>query len=269
MKLLFEAQFSTVVRSINQELVAESFYLSNDYEAVGSVTVDKSTFLINEARWDVYRSPEHQQPFGEYVEGIYGHEAYSHIGSALSKAFGKNSIFAKELIAECVRGIIQAETYVYKERGYPTPESYDEAWEEMFLNSCRYYGNLNRVTTKWRQHVGNRERNSFLFHRTKGCVIQEQGAELFITGTFIDSFHHMGVSLVVRDGIITKCDGNILRAPDKVCFEVGDYLARFVGLELSVLTKKELAQIVGNSHGCSHLVDILHEVKRSCERIVP
>src|SRR5690606_755253 len=58
------------------------------------------------------------------------------------------------LFAETVKGFIQAETFLWKERGYSSTEEYNRRWAEAYQDSCRYYSNLDRVTQDWFHHVG-------------------------------------------------------------------------------------------------------------------
>lgn len=267
MQLVFQSHFSTIVKTNDyKEILADSYYVSTKHEATGHIQANIDDFIIAKANWDVCRSHRVHEIGSADVNHLIGQEAYFNVGPALNEAFGSVGAFQKELIAECVRGIIQAETYLYNERGFESPESYDNAWKIMYLNSCRYYSHLDRVVNKWHEHVGKLDRLDYLFHRNKTCsIIDNNEKNLLVTGYFSDSFHQMGVMMGLTDGVIVNCTGNLLRAPDKVCFETGAYLTGLVGMNVNELNKKEASKTIGGSQGCSHLVDIVSEMVRSIQ----
>lgn len=263
MQTRFQSHFSTIVKANEGNIWADSYYLSTQHEAAGHIRARTADFIIEAAGWNVYRSCGVNETGQASVSQLAGQEAYFNIGPALSNAFGEKENFQKELVAECVRGIIQAETYVYQARGFESPESYDREWKKFYANSCRYYSNLDRVSTEWHQHVGKQARKSFLFHRNKTVSISFDSGKLLITGSFSDSFHQLAVNVTLADGVIANCTGNLLRAPDNVCFESKTYLTEIIGLKMSELNKKAIAKALGGSQGCIHLIDIFSEMVRS------
>jgi hypothetical protein len=268
MPVVFQSHFTTIVKTIDcrDAVVADSYYISTNHEAAGHIQANADDFLITNACWEVHRSPRSQEVGKANASTLCGQEAYFAVAPILKEAFAGVGAFQKELIAECVRGIIQAETYLYMERGYESPKSYDDAWEAMCLDSCRYYSHLDQVSKKWREHVGKQERQDYLFHRNKTCsVIANNANSLLLTGYFSDSFHQLAVAMTLTDGAIASCTGNLLRAPDKLCFETEKYLAGLVGMRVNELNKKAISQVIGGSQGCSHLVDLVNEMVRSLE----
>ena len=258
--------FSTVKTLPGGELLAEAFLLSTDFEAAGRLQVDLKSFLIREAAWNIYRSPGGNLDGGGEVPELRGVEAYFNAGGALRRAVGgAGGGWPRELLAECVRGIIQAETYIFVERGYPTAEAYEKYWEEAYLNSCRYYSNLDRVTTSWFGHVGNHDRQGCLYSRCKSCAVYRRPAGgLAAAGSFSDSFHELGVNLTLdEEGIVTAARGNFLRAPDRVCFENAGHLDYLSGKQIAVMNKKVVAEGIGGPQGCNHLVDLVYDLGRA------
>lgn len=258
MTILFQSNFFTNVTKVNDsEIVVNSHLLSTDYEATGRIRAT-TAFTIQEARWDIYRSPQGTLNGGSDVPSLIGEEAYLKAGGAL-KAVGKEQgDLPKELLAECVRGIIQAETYLFKERGFLSQETYEDFWKKNYRNSCRLYSNPERITQSWYAYIAHRKWGEGLFNRFKTVVVrvQEDGS-LFTVGGFTDSFHELGVKLVIAAGVIKSCTGDFLRAPDPVCVENVCHLSTVSNLDISTLTKRELSSHVGGEQGCCHLLDLL------------
>jgi len=268
MEVLYQGSFfSTVKRVHGGELLAETFFISTAFEAVGWLRVGLKSFEIKEARWDIYRSPDNSLNGGRNSPELKGVEAYFKVGGDLRRAVGGvGGGLPQELLAECIRGIIQAETFVFAERGYPTARAYEEFWKKTYLNSCRKYSNLDRVIQSWYDHVGDCTRNGCLFTRNKSCSVYRQpDGSLMATGGFSDSFHELSVCLSIAGigGVITACTGNFLRAPDPVCFENVDHLASLIGKDIANLSKKELAKDTGGPQGCNHLVDIIYDTGKA------
>ena len=267
MEIMYQVNsFSTVKRVHGSELLADCFFLSTGCEAIGQLRVDIESFIIKEARWEVLRSPDGSLNGEREVEALKGTEAYFDVGGALRRAVGEDGGgLAMELLAECIRGIIQAETYVHTVRGYPTARAYEAHWNKFYLDSCRYYSNLDRVNQQWFDHVGSYARDRCLFNRVKNCVVyQDPEGNLTATGTFCDSFHELGLYVSLTDkGVITSCTGNFLRAPDRVCFENEGHLASLVGKSIAGIKKKEVAGFTGGPQGCNHLVDLAYDLGKA------
>lgn len=268
MTILFQSNFCTTVTKINDsEIVAQSNLLSTDYEAAGSIRAT-TAFAIQAARWDIYRSPQGILNGGSDVPGLIGEEAYLQAGGALKPVGKEHGDLPKELLAECVRGIIQAETYLFTHRGFLSQETYEAFWKENYRNSCRLYSNQDRITQSWHDHIAHRQWGESLFNRFKTAVVRgDEDGSLVTVGGFTDSFHEFGVKLVVVDGVIKSCTGDFLRAPDPICFENVCHLATLSNLDISTLSKRELSSYVGGAQGCSHLLDLLdytlHAVRAS------
>lgn len=270
MEVIFQRNRFSSVRGIHRgDLLAETYLLATDIEASARLIIDRKNFAIKHARWEVYRSPEGKFNGLNVVPGLEGITAYFNAGGDLRRVVGNEAGgLARELLAECIRGIIQAETFVYNDRGYPTAQAYGDYWERYYLNSCRYYSNLRRISRKWSDYVGNYCRGDNFFNRTKACSIIKHPDGLKVVGSLSDSFHEMGVIFLVDGaGRVVDCNGNFLRAPDPVCFENGALLKKFEGTFLPGCSKKEIAQIIGGPHGCDHLVDLVSDLGKAVKSL--
>ncbi len=266
MYFIYHTCYSTMVTRKDQELQSQCVYLSTDTEAIGTLRVEVSSYRIKEARWEVCRSP------GDALNGIFevpdlkGSEAYSNAGAILREKVGdQGQGLARELISECVRGLLQSETYVYKERGYASAKEYDDHWEQNDTISCRYYSNIDRIVQHWREYIGDYARNDSLYNKIKTCTLMRHPDDSIMSNaSFIDSYHELIVSMETdADGTVNKCSGNYLRAPDQICFECADLLKLLLGKNLADLKKKALAQDLGGSIGCNHLVDLVFDISRA------
>lgn len=258
--------YTTVTRSAPGEMLAQSTLLSTGYEAVARIKAATADYMIKEARWDVYRSPEGRQNGGRDVAALQGVEAYFQAGAAL-RAVGKTEgDLPRDMLAESVRGIIQAETYLVEDRGFPSTEDYEAFWKENFGNSCRLYSNPALISQTWYEYIADRKWGDVLFNRSKTAIVrQQEGTTLYASGGFSDSFHELGVKLTLQEGLVTLCSGEFLRAPDPICRENMTHLAQLKGKAVTSLTKQEIGMVAGGSQGCHHLVDLLSHVARSLQ----
>ncbi|NLV15752.1 MAG: DUF2889 domain-containing protein [Syntrophomonadaceae bacterium] len=270
MKCVFNAShFTTVIRKDN-ELLAQSVYLSTSIEAIGMVRADVSSFMINGAEWEIYRSPDNLLNELADVPELKGTEAFLNVGQALRDVIGdRGGGLPRELLAECIRGLIQAETFVYQERGYSSPEAYDNYWEELSADYCRYFTNLDKVEKHWRDHVGPFERGRSLYNRCKKSEVWVgQDGRISSGGSFIDSYHELCVQIRIDSrGVIEECQGNFLRAPDRICFENADNLNIMIGQNLADLSKRQIGGDLGGPQGCFHLVDLVYDIGQAVNEV--
>lgn len=260
--------FCSVKDTHAADLVGETVLIGTDIEAVGRLIVNKKTFAIIDASWEIIRSPGCAMNGSGTVPGLIGVTAYFNAGSFLRRAVeGKPGELVRGLLAECVRGIIQAETFLYKERGYPTPEAYGEYWERSYLDSCRYYSNLNRISLRWPEYIAKIRPGDNYFNRSKTCSIYKQPGGVRATGILSDTYHEISVTMDLdREGQVTGCTGSFLRAPDVVCFENISLLKRFSGAVFPGCHKREIARIIGGAQGCEHLVNLLSDMEKTIAR---
>jgi hypothetical protein len=226
-------------------LLAESTFISTNFEAVGQLVIDLKSFGIKKARWDIYRSPGGSMNGSKELPELIGVEAYFNAGGSLRRVAGEEAGgLPRELLAECVKGIIQAETFVFDARGYPSPGAYEDYWDKIYLNACRYFSNLEHIVSRWFDYVGYYKRERNLFNRYMSCRVcrqDELGVQADLNG----------------EGIVVACAGNFLRAPDQICFENREHLIKLAGKKIACMEKKEIGELLGGPQGCNHLVDIV------------
>ena len=261
MKSIHHSHWHTSVDRLGAEsLDARAAFISTGLECAAGLRVNKFSFKIEKARWEVFRSPA--GPLSADITGLVGVEAYLGSGGDLRRVMLKDyGEMALSLISEAVRGVIQAETFLYRERGYQDGKSYDDFWNSMYLNTCRYYSNLDRITVPWESHVAGQQRYGCLFNRFKTISLARDGEELLATGSLADSFHEVGLRLTLdRSSSVTSARLSLLRGPDPVCFESDRFSPNLQGLKLPALSKKDLAAALGGSQGCVHMIDLCHDL---------
>lgn len=265
MYCLFQRHWHTGVKRVDEQtLIAESTYNGTDMEAVATMQVDVYTFKVKRATWEEYRTSSATHDKAVDVPELIGVEAYFGCGPAIHRAAEKlPGRLPQLLFAEAVRGIIQAETYVYRERGHSDPEAYDRYWDNFYANSCRYYSNLERTTVPWRQYVGKQERPSRLYTRFKGQgLYRTDGGEYILLGHLTDSFHEVAVRLILNRELteIQQASVEMLRVPDAVCREAAGLMENLRGEKIQALTKKSVAHLLGGKQGCVHVIDTVYDL---------
>ncbi len=270
MTALNQSNYFTASRRNGVVVVAESHLLSTGWEAVATLTATVDTFRITAARWDICRSPGGAGNGGRDVPALLGTEAYLGAGPALRAALQGDGDVAYSLMAECVKGIIQSETYLFRERGYADAAALQAFWKKNAAGSCHLYSNLARVTRSWNEYVAGRARTDHLFSRFKtASVAAGSGGVTTILGTFCDSFHEFVLSLAAADGVVTSCAGTFLRFPDPVCAETVANLAALAGRPVAGLSKAFVGDCIGGPAGCSHMADLLLHMVRTAEETRP
>lgn len=136
MNCLMQRFYRTSVKKGNNNLLAaETSYFEGDMDVIAQLFLNENSFEIAEAYLET-----HDLCTGciQPVPELYGIEAYLETGRQLRQALeGRYDKRASELFAETVRGIIQAETFLYRERGYASPAEYSKYWETMYAGSCQ------------------------------------------------------------------------------------------------------------------------------------
>ncbi|MEW6540972.1 MAG: DUF2889 domain-containing protein [Bacillota bacterium] len=227
-------------------------------EASARFTVDPHTFAIRAARWEWHRPPDSRAPVSLDVPELEGVKAYFQAGAAaLRAALAGYPPLALDLFTENIRALIQAESFLYAERGYASLEDYVEHWKTFYLNACRYYSNLDRVSVGWGRYVGRREGPN-LFNRFESVTRHSSGDTQTVRATINDSFHEMALKLVLKGEAleVEEAAGRVLRAPDRVCFEAAALARGLEGAALAGKSKKEIAPLLGGAQGCVHLINL-------------
>ncbi len=262
MHCVFQRFWHTSVRLDQGELLVEVAYLSTDKEICARMTVAPDSFLVRQAWLEVYRAHGINSPETIEISGLEGMEAYFNSGEALRKALMPRSVpEAKDLFAEGVRGVIQAETFLVEQRGYSGPLEYQDYWFDLYQGACRFYSNIERVKNRWYEHIGYFYRSGTLFNRMKSQILYSNEKGFLLTGHLHDSFHSVAVELELEKekGLITSARGDILRAPDPVCMESTVYMDKINGTFLPEMDKREIASLLGGGNGCVHLIDLVSD----------
>ncbi len=259
MNLLLQRNWHLSARLDGKELISDATYCGTDRELTARLNVEPASLRISKAVWEVYRAPGFDGPRACEIPQIRGVEAYFGCGSEIRNGLAfLNDLFAEELFMEAVRAVIQAETFLYKERGFSAAEEFEKYWTDNFKNSCRYYSNLDQVSRDWYEHVGYDKRYGNLFNRTKTQILFKDNISYTLAGYFNDSFHGLAVELALSEsGMVENAGGKILRAPDSICKEAPVYLNNIIGKKLTLLSKKDIVSLLGNSQGCIHLIDLV------------
>lgn len=254
----FQRHWFTIVRRSDSGdvLDAQTVYRGTDYETAALLRVDPVTFEIVAATWESYAPKTNTVA----IDGLLGVEAYFKCGPALRENLSALGDFPRSLFAETVRGIIQAETYLWAERGFASPSDYARYWEDFYAGSCRYYSNLERITRKWDEYTCS-ERSTNLFNRFKSqSVYRSPGGGYRVVGMLSDSFHELSAILTLDQNlVVTGADGVLLRVPDDVCCEAVEYMGKLAGLLPGNLRKKQVAGMLGAGDGCVHLIDLVYD----------
>jgi len=268
MKNLFQRNWYTeVCRAPDQTLRVVTSYLDTEREAAAHLVLDLNSFIIKEAVWEEQRSSKPIRFNSRRVSPLLGSEAYFSSGPKLKEAGAfLNDPLAGSLFSESIKGIIQAETFLWEERGYSTEAEYESKWTDFYSGSCRYYSNPERITRSWYTHVGTSKREGNLFVRFKSQSLLGLGAEQYLlTGNLSDSFHELNVNIKLHGSTVEEAEGLLLRAPDPVCREGAAFLKNLQGINLPEINKKAIAGILGKGQGCVHLIDLVNDCAQILE----
>lgn len=241
----------------------KTVFLSTHFEAMTYMVAETKAYQIQEAGWEVMRTEDSSLLGAGRLPQLNGCEAYFNAGPKIHglEAPGITAEI-KELLLECIRGIIQAECYLFPERGYRDRKEYMDSWNENNAGTCLHFSHLEQHTRTWFDYIGDHIRSQNLFNRNKSYRIWDEGkgsSAFQITGTFCDSFHEMNASLCISKdtGNIEACQLSLMRAPGPFCFELASYGERLVDENIRQLTKKKIAGILGGGLGCFHFVDLI------------
>lgn len=262
MHCVFQRFWHSNIRLDQDELLAEVTYCGTDKELCARMIVDPQSLNVRRAWWEVYRAPGFDFPRTSEISGLEGMTAYFNCGETLREALASISLpEAKDLFAEAVRGIIQAETFLLDQRGYASPQEYQDYWSDIYQGACHYYSNMERVKKRWYDHIGYYQRSGSLFNRMKSQTLYLEEKKLFLSGHLHDSFHSVAVKLEIDkdQGMIVSSEGDILNAPDQVCMEATTYMDKISGTFISEMNKKEIARLLGSDYGCVHLIDLVSD----------
>ena len=165
------------------------------------------------------------------------------------------------LFQENFKAIIQAETFLFKERGFKDQATYDLHWKNFYQSSCRYYSHLDKIQMEWGQYITGQSRFKNLFTRNKSLQLYQELDENKVVAGFSDTFHELNLTLSIKrqSSTIREASCCFLRVPDVVCSEAKDYLKNLEGAGIKGLNKKQVAHMLGGSQGCVHAIDLCHD----------
>ena len=267
-KALEQGVWINCSNSLNdKELISHAAFLTTrcEYRAVVCATKDK--FEITQASYSIHRCPDMSKRREADIPELIGASVMRDRVKAIRnlKDFDDGGK-VKELLTECIRGMIQSETYLTSELGYKTREEYEIFWRSDKAGYCRSYGDEMPPIDEWSIYIGAYEHirvKNFYTKYKSYVILQENEDEAVISGTYNDSFHEMHSELTynLASRNITAFDMAVIRAPHQACYELSHTAAEsFIGKPIDSFSKRETGKIIGGSSGCFHLVDIVYDM---------
>ena len=192
---LLQRNFRTSVKKDKDELLlAETSYSSSAINLIAKFLVNQETFIINEAYLEKQTPNKGKEVLS--VPDLHGVTAYLGSGIHLRKALKRfNDPLIFKLFAETVKGVIQAEQFLLKERGYTSVAEYFNYWVKAYAGSCRYYSTLDRSIKHTEEAFANKDRSGYLFLRYKTYMLYTQSETFRVIGSLCDIHHEMNFSL--------------------------------------------------------------------------
>ncbi len=247
-------QSISVNKRENGNLHAQCSHVSTFEEASAWISTDTRELRITGAGLEVYRSLHEKAGYRDFPE-LAGMEAYVHSGAELKTILGPDDQIARNLLLECIKGIIQAESFIYIERGYPSLSAYQDRWCSLSQDSCYTFTHLKDGRSGW--YVDPRHYN--LFSRTQVINIHKDNMQKRLNGTFIDTFHELNIRLMLdQNNVVLNAAADFIRTPSDKCHNSGMRLENLVGCNLPEMCKKQINLLIGGSEGCIHLAEILY-----------
>lgn len=255
--------FCSVVLEPDRSLRVLAVRQSALLEASVSLLLDAATFSVVECEWEISRSPDAREPGAGEIPDMRGVEMLSKGGGAV-RSLEDVPEAIRELLRECIRGLVQAEIYVLEERGFPDRDAYDRWCLEMFAGGCRYHSGSERDSGQ--EFVGSRMRGKSLFNRYKNVVFSGgRDSETRLCGRFRDNFHEINIDLSLSQGTIGRVETTFTRARGPACYEMEALSEVLCGERIATLDKKRIGELLGGREGCSHLVDLLSDMAREAQ----
>lgn len=269
MEFLFQRFWhSFAERQDEKYIIARTSYLDTRVEREIMLRIEAGSLAIEEAYLLRLGRPGMMADSREELKALKGIKAYLGSGPELRQAMRSvEDELERSLLNDTVVAVVQAESFLYRERGYNDAAEYTKAWEEFYVGSCRYYSNLERVKVSWGGFIGAHGRDSRLFDRCKTQLLsREDNGSYRINASLIDSFHHVTACLQFgEDLVLRQAWADMPRVPDKVCQESMGSISNIVGQKLLGMPKRELARLLEGGQGCVHLIDLLHDSGRTLE----
>lgn len=265
-------------------LVAEAHYMDSFLEMTARLEAGVKDLVAHQVTLATHRdSGRMPQEFGsadlaqglawisrevsQSLDALRGMVCYTGAGKLVREAVAPDPLGLKEdLILEAIRAVIQAETFIFMERGYKDAFDYEDYFNRTFAGSCRYYSNLERVSRSFSQGLLVHSRGSNLFSRFRSSAIYRYQDGYQVAAQLTDSFHEMELNLLVNpsDLVVAEAQASMLRFPDPVCQESEELLrAGLAGVGLKPENKKYIYAACGGGSGCTHLADMAFDAARA------
>lgn len=163
---------------------------------------------------------------------------------------------------QCSKAVVQAETFLYKERGFATKEEYDVYWDQLEAEGCRFYTHPEAGDLRWSEYVGNFQRGDYIFERFKTFVEMDEENVVMRHGTFSDSYHQIEITVTVSksNGRIEDFDVKYIRVPGNACRQCEANAEVMIGENAMKLDKKTIVSKLGGGSGCYHIVDLTWDI---------
>ncbi len=254
----------SVTRQSQYALAAHVHYMDPDREMVAGLEAGVDDFVITKAWVDGCRSSKGDLPMGHQEVPLQGVVAYLGSGPSIRSALaGDSTGLWAEAFLEGVKGVIQAETFLYRERGYPSMAAYEDYFWRDFARTCVYYSHPEAESPPFSAGLVHHQRDCQLFTRHRFALVRSEGGQHMLTLGLSDSFHEMGISLTVDGaGRIQQASGHSRRVPGPICRRVENSFPRMVGMVLAPEWRKPLMETAGGPEGCTHMADLMQEAVR-------
>jgi hypothetical protein len=267
-KVLEQGAWINYTNRFNEkELISQAMFLSSRYECSATMVVTTVGFKITQAYFSIHRCPDMSKRTEEKIPELIGGSGHYDGVRAIKdlKDFGDDGK-VKELLAECIRGFEQAETYLLTELGFKTREEYEAYWQKDKAEYCRPYWGKMPGLEEWSTYIGaydhNRTENFYNKYKSY-AILQKKEGEAIISGIYNDSFHEMHSELTYNLGSrnISEFDMIVHRAPHDPCYELSHTAAdAFIGKPIDSFKKRDIGKVIGGAPGCFHLVDIVADM---------
>lgn len=257
MELIYQRFWHSKVSRIEKDKVVSITDFLDTYSEIRTVLeIGIKDFLISDAFVETFRQKGHNlEEALTYHPPIQGIKAYFGAGRPVKEAMNTHPQFT-EPVLENIMAVIQAEAYLYQEKGFETPQAYDDFWDEIAKGSCKYYSNREQVQEMFMDTIQPKQRSSKLFGRYRNVAVFSKGNDkLQVNINFSDSFHEMAIIFTCqgKEFNVSEVQGWMLRCPDRVCRQAVLDLQGIIGLDLAAAREKDITKRTGGGQGCTHL----------------
>lgn len=239
----------------NGTLHSQCSHLSTFEEASAWIATDTRNLRITGAGLEVYRALHEKAGYSDFPQ-LVGMEAYLHSGTKIRTVIGPDHQIAVNLLLECVKGIIQVESFICTERGYPDLSAYVDHWCTLNDKTCYTFSHQTDGSSLW--SVKPRHHN--LFNRTHIINVHKDHVQKSLYGTFIDTFHELNIRFILdNNNVVLDARVDFIRIPSEICRNSAIRLQNLVGHNLPEMSRKQIKLLIGGPEGCIHLTEIVYD----------